>query len=356
VAAEEPVIGRTRRLVPAAAVAALALALAGCGADGASVAVPRGSVPVKFQLNWMGGGVNAGFEVALQKGYYADEGLDVTIVQGNGSANTAQLVAAGNADIAYADAAAVMSLVAKGAKMQVLSTVYQSSPSEVTALTSSGIRSMSGLRGRRVGVPSGGSQNAILPLLLKANGLTEHDVDLVDLPATSMVPALLRHQVDAILGSTDAYAIQIARQHVKTVNFLFATHGAPNISTSVFANSRYAAAHQETVRKFVAASLRGWSTALDDPDEAVKDVQKTFPATSADQARAELAAIRPLICANGAKYFGRAEPAAWSTSQRLLARAGNLPTGVDPTEYYTYRYLPPESALRPCPVTEGERG
>jgi hypothetical protein len=46
--------------------------------------------PVTFQLNWMAGGPNAGFAAALAEGYYRDAGLDVTIVQGNGSGNTAQ--------------------------------------------------------------------------------------------------------------------------------------------------------------------------------------------------------------------------------------------------------------------------
>ena len=51
--------------------------------------------PVTFQLNWMAGGPNAGFAAALAEGYYKDAGLDVTLVQGNGSGNTAQLVANG---------------------------------------------------------------------------------------------------------------------------------------------------------------------------------------------------------------------------------------------------------------------
>src|SRR5262245_50537281 len=46
-------------------------------------------MPVTFQLNWMAGGPNAGFAAALAEGYYAAEGLDVTLVQGNGSGNTA---------------------------------------------------------------------------------------------------------------------------------------------------------------------------------------------------------------------------------------------------------------------------
>src|SRR5438477_11267004 len=76
--------------------------------------------PVTFQLNWMAGGPNAGFAAAVAEGYYRDAGLEVTLVQGNGSGNTAQLVANGRAQLAYADAVAVMQLIAKGAPMKVI--------------------------------------------------------------------------------------------------------------------------------------------------------------------------------------------------------------------------------------------
>src|SRR5262245_37375743 len=98
------------------------------GAMAAGVFVAVGSAvaanaPVTFQLNWMAGGPNAGFAAALAEGYYKDAGLDVTIVQGNGSGNTAQLVANGRAQLAYADAVAVSQLIAKGAPLKVVSTV-----------------------------------------------------------------------------------------------------------------------------------------------------------------------------------------------------------------------------------------
>ena len=81
--------------------------------------------PVTFQLNWMAGGPNAGFAAAVAEGYYKEAGLDVTLVQGNGSGNTAQLVANGRAQLAYADAVAVSQLIAKGAPMKIVATIYQ---------------------------------------------------------------------------------------------------------------------------------------------------------------------------------------------------------------------------------------
>src|SRR3954447_11285703 len=304
--------------------------------------------PVTFQLNWMAGGPNAGFAAALAEGYYKDAGLDVTIVQGNGSGNTAQLVANGRAQLAYADAVAVSQLIAKGAPMKVVATIYQSNPNAVMSLKKAGIKSVGELKGRKVGVPSGSSQTTMLPLLLKSNNLKESDINMIDMPVASMVPALLQGQVDAVLGSIDAYQIQAESQGAQLDVYRFADYGVPTVSTSIFASDSYLKENPEIVKKFIAASLKGWSFALDNPDKAIKDLKQVFPEVNEKLAAAELAAITPLFCSGGAKYVGKAEDALWSKSQDLLSEVKLLPAGQNPKIYYSSDYLPPASAMRAC--------
>jgi NitT/TauT family transport system substrate-binding protein len=325
------------------AAGAVALALA-IGATPAAL----GATPVTFQLNWVAGGPNAGFAAAVVEGYYKDAGLDVTLVQGNGSGNTAQLVANGRAQLAYADAVAVSQLIAKGAPMKIVSTIYQSNPNEVSALKKTGIKSIKDLNGKKVGVPSGSSQTTMLPLFLKANNLKESDVNLINMPAASMVPSLLQGQVDAILGSIDAYQIQAEAQGAQLDNFRFADYGVPTVSTSIFASESFLKENPDVVRKFIAASLKGWSFALDNPDKAVKDLKVVFPEMNEKLATQELAAITPLFCSGGAKYIGKAEDALWVKTQDLLSEVKLLPAGQDPKSYYTNDYLPSASAMRPC--------
>src|SRR5256885_3467417 len=321
----------------------VALAVA-AGAAAAAVA----QTAVTFQLNWVAGGPNAGFAAAVVEGYYKAAGLDVTLVQGNGSGNTAQLVANGRAQLAYADAVAVSQLIAKGAPMKVIATVYQSNPNAVMALKKANIKSVGDLRGKKVGVPSGSSQTTMLPLLLKSNNLKEADINMIDMPVASMVPALLQGQVDAVLGSIDAYQIQAESQGAQLDVYRFADHGVPTVSTSIFASNDYLKSNPDVVKKFVAASLKGWSFALDHPDQAIKDVKKVFPEVNEKLAAAELAAITPLFCSGGAKYIGKAEDALWIKSQDLLAEVKLLPAGQDAKTYYTNDYLPATSAMRAC--------
>jgi NitT/TauT family transport system substrate-binding protein len=269
-------------------------------------------------------------------------------VQGNGSGNTAQLVANGRSQLAYADAVAVMQLIAKGAPMKIVSTIYQSNPNAVMALKKANIKSVKDLTGKKVGVPSGSSQTTMLPLLLKANNLKESDINMIDMPVASMVPALLQGQVDAVLGSIDAYQIQAESQGAQLDVYRFADHGVPTVSTSIFASNDYLKSNPDVVKKFVAASLKGWSFALDHPDQAIKDLKKVFPEVNEGLATKELAAITPLFCSGGAKYIGKAEDALWSKSQDLLSEVKLLPAGQDPKTYYSSDYLPPASSMRAC--------
>jgi NitT/TauT family transport system substrate-binding protein len=339
---ETPPKGQPMKLTRTIAHCALA-----CTLTFAAVAA-RAQTPLTFQLNWVAGGANAGFAAAVAEGFYKEAGLDVKLVEGNGSGNTAQLVANNRSEIAYADAVAVSQLIAKGAPMKIVSTVYQSNPNAVLALKKTNIKSIKDLAGKKVGVPSGSSQTTMLPLFLKANGLKESDVTLINMPATSMVPSLLQGQVDAILGSIDAYQIQAEAQGAQLDIYRFADYGVPTVSTSIFASNAFLKDNPEVVKKFIAASLKGWSFALDNPDKTVKDIKTVFPNVNEKLAASELAAIGPLFCSGGAKYVGKAEDALWVKTQDLLSEVKLLPAGQDPKSYYSNDYLPAASAMRAC--------
>lgn len=304
--------------------------------------------PIVFQLNWTAGGANAGFAAAVVEGFYKEVGLDVKVVEGNGSGNTAQMAANGRADLAYADAVAVSQLIAKGAPLKVISTVYQSNPNAVLALKKTNIKSPKDLIGKKVGVPAGSSQVTMLPLFLKANGLKESDISLINMPPTSMVPSLLQGQVDAILGSIDSYQIQIEAQGATVDVYRFADYGVPTVSTSIFATNSYLASNPDIVKRFVAASLKGWTFAIEKPERAVRAVKTVFPSVNEKLAAQELAAIGPLFCSGGARYVGKAEDSLWAKSQELLSEVKLLPAGQDPKSYYTHDFLPPAQAMRAC--------
>lgn len=333
---------RMRPFMHAAAVAAVAMI--------ASPLQAADATPLTFWLNYPAAGFNAGFELAVKNGYYKDAGLDVKIEPGNGSQITAQLIAGGKGEIGFADAAPVMKLVSDGAKIKVLATILQGNPNQVTALKATGINSVKDLKGHSVAIPNGGSQAAMFPLVLAANGLKAEDVKQVNMPKESMVAALMQGQVDAILGSIDFFAIQLKGLGAETTDFPFIDNGAPTVSTSIIASESFLKEHPDQAKAFVAASLKGWYAAVDDPKAAVAAMKEMFPDASAEQAPAQLDATKYLMCVNRAKFVGKATPEQWGDTVKILGEIGMLPATVDAATYYTYDYLPPETDLRSCPL------
>jgi NitT/TauT family transport system substrate-binding protein len=137
-------------------------------------------------------------------------------------------------------------------------------------------------------------------------------------------------------------------QGAELTNFAFADHGVPTVATSIFASNDYIKQNPEVLRKFIAASLKGWSFALDNPAKAIEHTKKLFPDVNVKLATAELAAITPLFCSGGAKFIGKAEDAHWTRTQALLSEVRLLPEGQDPKNYYTNEYLPADAELRAC--------
>jgi NitT/TauT family transport system substrate-binding protein len=360
-----------KRRAAVVSVVALALALAACSgsgepntpdtpdstatsAGGETSGPPKELTPFEFQLQQPPNGSNAGFASAVEQGFYANHGLDVKILAGTGSSVTAQMVAAGQANIGYADSTATTQLISQGAPLVVLATILQSNPNEVIALADSGISSIADLKGKKVGTPVPSSQATMLPLFLEANGLSATDVELVNLAPTSLVQSLLQNQVDAILGSIDTYQVQVEAQYDGEIfTAMFADNGVATVSTSIFANKDWAAQNAEAVKAFVAGSLEGWKFATEDPEASIEDLKTLWgdgeeSPTSLEELKATFEGN--LLCAGGAKYVGKAEPEQWVTTQDLLSSVELLPAGVDPTTYYTYDYLPAESDLQACPI------
>lgn len=306
--------------------------------------------PISFQLNFTAGGYNAGFALALQEGFYEEVGLNVTILKGQGSGTTARLVASGQAGLAYADSVAVMQLVAQGAPIKILSTMYQSVPNAVTALAESGITEFEDLRGKTIAEPVGETPTAVFPILLEANGFAPGDVERVPMPGTSMTSALLQGQVDAILGSTDGYDLILQEQGAEIVSLPFADYGVGTVSTSIIASENFLETNSNEVRCFIEASLRGWDAAIEDPEAAIDALVATFPEdTRPDLNLGQLHAAIDLFCKNDAEFVGKAEPEAWQRTVEIAQEVLELPDTLEAEEYYTYDYLP-EQLPTACPI------
>src|SRR5438093_11011492 len=124
---------------------------------------------VSLRLNWYLGGLHVPFYYGKEKGYYAAEGIDLTINEGRGSANTVQVVAAGSDTFGLADSSSVILTASKGADIKSVMSLLNTTGFAVISLASAGIRSPKDLEGKRLAVSPGDPLGQLFQALAAVN-------------------------------------------------------------------------------------------------------------------------------------------------------------------------------------------
>src|SRR6185503_12749549 len=118
---------------------------------------------VSLRLNWYFGGLHVPFYYGKERGFYKDEGLDLTINEGRGSANTVQVVAAGSDTFGLADSSSVMRLVSKEAGIRTVMSLLNTSSFGVISLAETGIHTPKDLEGKKLAITAGDALTQLFP-------------------------------------------------------------------------------------------------------------------------------------------------------------------------------------------------
>src|SRR5262249_11995181 len=228
---------------------------------------------------------------ALEKGWYREEGLDVKILRGQGSADTVKRIAAGQGDVGIADISAVIAARANtDAKVKGIALWYRRPPHGIFVRADSPIKSPTGLAGKKLGISPGNSHQILWPIFEKLSRLAPHSVTWVTMDAASMPPALINGQTDAVpfFVVHEARIRKVAKQSDQDIRVLiaWADLGLDLSSTSLIARDETVARDPEPLKAFLRATLRGADYAFRQKnfDEGVKYVVKHHPEVDPDGA------------------------------------------------------------------------
>ncbi|XEC95161.1 ABC transporter substrate-binding protein [Paenibacillus tarimensis] len=232
-------------------------------------------VPVKLQLKWVPQAQFAGYYVALDKGYYKEEGLAVEILPGGPDIVPEQQVAGGAADIGIDWVASLLAHQESGMPLVEIAQIFQESGLVLVSKKEAGIASPSDLAGKKVGNWMGGNEFEILALFDKYSLDPNKDLEFVKQGFT--MDQLLAGQLDAASAMTyNEYQVVlgegIPESGLSVINMN--TEGVAMLEDNLFANSEWLEGNKETAAKFVRASLKGWKDAIADQEAAVDSVMK----------------------------------------------------------------------------------
>jgi NitT/TauT family transport system substrate-binding protein len=315
----------------------LAAALLACAAT-ASV---HAQEAVSLRLNWYLGGLHVPFYYGKEMGYFKQEGIDLTINEGRGSANTVQVVAAGSDTFGMADSSSLITTASKGADVKSVMSLLNSTGFSVVSLASSGIRKPKDLEGKSLAVSPGDPLGQLFRALAAHNKLDINTIKFVQVDPAAKVVSVLEKKVDALLGGADDQFFLIKYKGVEPHALRYADHGANIVGMTIVTTGNLIKSKPDLVRRFVRASVRSWEEAKKNPQAAVDAAMKVKPdlnrQSTLDQMMVD---IELLDSANSKGKVGLGAQADWDQTISLLKQYRDLDTKEPWTTFHTNEFVP----------------
>ena len=232
---------------------------------------------IRFINDWKWEGQAAPLLLALDEGFFAEEGLDVTLDKGTGSVDAIPKVAAGDYQLGSADINSLITWRVQNpdVDMKAIYIIYNSPPFAVLGRPSLGVTGPLDLEGRTLGAPAFDGAFAQWPAFVAANGILEDRVNIEDVGFPVRESMLAAGDVDAITGFSFTSYISLQSNGVPDEDIslmLMSDFGLDLYGNAIIVNPEFAAENPGAVKAFLRAAIRGYQAAIANPTAAVEHV------------------------------------------------------------------------------------
>lgn len=268
-------------------------------------------IPVRLQLQWVAQSQFAGYYAAVAQGFYEEEGLDVTILEGAVEIVPQQVVAADGAEFGIAWVPKVLASRQEGADLVNIAQVFQRSGTLQVSFVEKGIESVEDLRGMRVGTWGFGNEHELFAAMRAVGIDPENPADVTIVQQPFDMSLLLNDQVDAAQAMTYNEYAQVLEQINPETGALYQPEdlnvinfndvGTAMLQDHIFARESYLAGetngvpNEEIAVRFIRASLKGWIFCRDNFDACVDIVLDNGPTLGRSHMAWQLNEINRLI-------------------------------------------------------------
>lgn len=335
-----------RRLTLAAALLCPLLALVP-----GTAAAQAAKEPFKLAINWFPTGDHGAYYVALDKGYFDQNGLAVSIENSKGSGDAVAKADTHRADIAIADTSVVLTAIARGAKVRIVGMIFDETPQNVFSHKDKPLRTPQDLAGKTIGAPPGDGQRMAWPAFARKNNIDPASVTWVNVEPSAKVAALAAKRVDGVADFiTGKPNYEKAMGEDQVVEMPWSRFGYNMYSMAFIASEKVLAERPEAVRGFLRAAYQGWRDVMLNREPSLEIYKKRVP-------EIDLAYIRRNM-AMGIDFMRTTRYAenglGWIDEKKMCESADianefmGLPRKVDCKVVYTNQYLP--KVALPLPV------
>lgn len=311
------------------------------------------STKLTFTLDFTPLGRHAPWYAALGKGYFRDEGLDVTIIPAQGSAHALHAIDSGGAQLGFIGVAGLVLARARGVRMKIVAINYQKAPYAIFSLANgANVTRIKQLEGLTLGSGASSFTPSIIMGAMARNGLDPKKIKFVNTPPQKRANMLLTGNIPAIefFAMARPGLQQQAREagtELKTL--LLGDTGLELYSNGIAAREDFLANHPDVVRKFVRAALKGWRFALGNPEKAAELQRRYIKNLDPNMIVAELDVVRDLAVtpdtrANGLGWY---DPAKMQASLDFVIKHIGVPESPPKAgDLYAEGFLP-QTPIKP---------
>jgi len=310
--------------------------LAGCSRPSRASGSNSGTslTQVTLQADWYPQPEHGGFYTALAKGFYKEEGLDVTIQPGGPYMVVEQQVSVGAAQFGLGSSDRTLESVADGQALVAVAATMQRDPQGIMVHKDSPIRSFADLNGHTISIKPGYTWFAYLVKRYHLN-------DIHEIPATMSVANFVAdpQYIQQAFATSEPF---FARQAGIETRVLLVSETGYDPYRVMFTTRDFLQQHPQTVAGFVRASLKGWRDYLDNPTAAHTVIAKLNPALNPEWMRFSWQAMRDgrFITGdepNGAQ-LGQMSSERWTTMYKQLFELKVIDRAFDPATAYTLQF------------------
>jgi len=280
----------------------------------------------------------APFYVAVEKGYFAEEGLEIKF---DYSFETDGVALVGAGELPFAVASGEQVLLARSQGLPVVYTFawYQQFPVSIVSAPELNIKGPADLRGQTIGLPGLFGANYIgLQALLFSAGLTPEDVTM-DAIGFNQVEAFATNQKNIVVGYAANEPIVLNSQGI-ALNELRVADYVQLTANGIISNEMTIAEEPDLVRAMARALARGIEDTISNPDEAYR-ISLNFVENLADQDKdVQMQILNTSIEFWKAEQIGYSDPQAWENMNDLLVKMELIPSPVDLIKAFTNEFLP----------------
>jgi NitT/TauT family transport system substrate-binding protein len=330
-------------------VLALLTGQSGLAGNGRAEGEVRPPLAIQFSLDRPLDAGAAPFVLAASRGLFSSEGLAVTTNIASGSPDAIARVASGSSEFALADLNELIRFRGKAdaRAVKAVFVLFNKSPYAIVARKSRGIRALSDIEGKTLGVAESDLSFRLWPALARQNGIKSAGVKLYKMSAAVREPILSAGQVDAVAGFSYLSAVNLRDRGVPAGDLAvlrYADYGCEAYGFAVIVNPAFAAKRPEAVRGFLRAVIAGTNLAIREPERAVDEVVSQMDNGLRDL---ELERLRTVISDNiltgevRREGIGGIDPARLDRSIDQIAEDFKFEKRPQPSDIFDGSFLPP---------------